>query len=169
MKVFITGQPGCGKSTLVMQIADALKASGWKVGGILTPEVREHGHRLGFKVVDIVSKREAWLASIHIPTKNMVGKYYVHVDDFESIAIPALEYALNECNLIIIDEIGKMEMFSQNFRELLEKILKSDKNLLAVVHRAYAQKLKQYGKLFWLTRENFEKVKREALLDFMKK
>jgi nucleoside-triphosphatase len=64
-----------------------------------------------------------------------VGRYGVDVDAFDGIAIPSLESAIEREELIIIDEIGKMELFSGRFRSLIHRILASEKKILGVIHQ----------------------------------
>jgi len=54
---FVTGQPGIGKTTIVIKVVDMLRMKGFKVGGMMTREVREEGRRVGFEVMDIASGR----------------------------------------------------------------------------------------------------------------
>jgi nucleoside-triphosphatase len=158
MKFLISGPPASGKSTLVLKLIEFLKNKGKKIGGIVSPEVRERGIRVGFKIVDLLSLKEKVFASINYKTKYKVGKYFVNVEYFEEIAIPALEMAEKECDVIVIDEIGKMELFSEKFEKKVECILKCDKIVVATVHRNYIEKYKNYGKVFWLERERWNEI-----------
>ncbi|MEM3030383.1 MAG: NTPase [Candidatus Micrarchaeia archaeon] len=147
MNVFITGKPGSGKSTLLKQATDALKAERKKIGGILTPEVRdERGERTGFLVVDAASGRSGWLAKAE-PGEPRVGKYRVMVEEFEGVAIPAIEEAIREKDVITIDEIGRMEWFSEKFREAVARALESGKPVLAVVGEKLVGAFKGKGKV----------------------
>jgi Predicted nucleotide kinase len=70
-----------------------------------------------------------------------VGSYTVNLEDIEIIAVQALERAYNNADLIVIDEIGTMELFSQSFRNIVGKILKSNKNCLSTIHRNHLNML----------------------------
>ena len=82
--------------------------------------------------------------------------------------MPALDFARKNCNLVIIDEIGKMEFFSEKFKEKIHEILVSDKPVLAVVHRNFLHQYEKYGKLILVRREEVEKITRELTEEFMK-
>jgi nucleoside-triphosphatase len=125
-KFIIIGRPGSGKSTCITLLLEKLRASGIKVGGIRTPELRERGVRKGFAVEDILTGRTDVFASTDFKEGPSISKYRVDVMRFESIAIPALRRALEECDVVIIDEIGKMELLSGKFLEIVRDIWESD-------------------------------------------
>ncbi|MEM4389557.1 MAG: NTPase [Candidatus Micrarchaeia archaeon] len=152
MNVFITGRPGSGKSTLLQQASAALKMKRKRIGGILTPEMRdEKGERTGFIVVDIASGQSGWLAKAE-PGEPRVGKYRVMVEEFERVAIPALEKAIREKDVIVIDEIGKMEWLSERFRDAVAKALTSGKPVLAVIGEKLVEEFRGKGKLIEVRR-----------------
>lgn len=157
MKIFVSGMPGVGKTTLILRVSEALKSQGWRIGGVITQEVRERGRRVGFKIMALDTGEEgilAWEGS-HGPK---VGRYAVNLRDLDEIGVKAVERAINNADLIIIDEIGAMELKSRKFEEVVEKALRSDKHLLAVVHRRLTKRYSRYGMLYILTRENRERV-----------
>jgi len=158
MKIFLTGMPGSGKSTVLMKVIERLRAEGLRVGGIITPEVRKEGRRTAFKVVDLSSGEEGTLASIEQPIGPRVGKYRVNIPDFERVALPALDFALKECDVVCIDELGRMEFFSSRFKEKISEILRSEKSILATVHRDYAKTYEKRGIIFHVTMENREQI-----------
>jgi nucleoside-triphosphatase len=168
MRFLISGPPASGKSTLIANLIEFLKNKNVKVGGIISPEVREGRIRIGFKVVDLLNLKEKVFASIYYNTNHRVGKYFVEVGIFEDVAIPALEVAEKECKVIVIDEIGKMELFSKRFEDKVKDILKSNKIVIAVVHRNYVKEYKEYGKFIWLEREKWNEIFDSLILDLQK-
>uniref|UniRef100_A0A2N9HK77 AAA+ ATPase domain-containing protein n=1 Tax=Fagus sylvatica TaxID=28930 RepID=A0A2N9HK77_FAGSY len=114
----VTGPPGVGKTTLIMRVFETLKASNpnLKVQGFYTREIRQGSERVGPE-------------SLRWPN---VGKYKVDIASFESLALPELQVRENT-DLFIIDEVGKMEMYSSSFFPAVLKVLESNIPVLASV------------------------------------
>ncbi len=152
MKVFLTGLPSVGKTTIVKKF---LKAYSRKVVGFFTPEIRKNGKRMGFEIELIPSDEKLLFASVDRISPVGFGKYWISMKNLEK----SIENVKNltekeKADLIVIDEIGKMEMISPKFREFVEELVSSPKNLLCVVHRAYTKKFEKYGKVIFVTTEN---------------
>lgn len=129
----ITGRPGVGKSTLFKHIVDYLRTNGVIVGGIIAPEVREGNVRTGFKLIDLLTGEESWLAKKDVPGTIKVGSYTV----FSSASILAkssLERAMSSADVVAIDEIGPMELKLSGFWESVEKVINGEKPYILVVH-----------------------------------
>ena len=131
--ILITGKPGSGKTTLVVRLVEWLAGDGFKAGGFVTEEIREGSHRVGFKVRDLGGDA-AVLAHVDYKGKPCVGKYGVDVKAFENIALRALEIGKREADLLVVDEIGRMEMASSSFRSSLLQLMDLPLPLLATVH-----------------------------------
>ncbi len=91
--------------------------------GFFTREIRESGRRTGFKIITLEGK-EGVLAHERIRSKLRIGKYRVNVTDLDEIAVPSIIPSWPD-EIIVIDEIGKMECFSTLFRETLLQVLDS--------------------------------------------
>lgn len=126
--IFLTGPPGSGKTTLIERIIPQVHKP---CRGFFTREIRERGRRVGFSIISLAGQ-EALLAHENSPSSIKVGKYGVNLGKFEEIAIPAISPA-NEEEILIIDEIGKMECYSSLFREALLKILNAPNRVIATI------------------------------------
>jgi len=118
--ILVTGPPGCGKSTLIEKVINRMEEP---VGGFFTREIKERGRRVGFSI-NTVDGREGVLAHQNIRSQLRVGKYGVNIEDIDSLAVSAMIPAQRE-QVIVIDEIGKMECFSTLFKETLIQVLDS--------------------------------------------
>lgn len=134
MKYVITGKPGVGKSTLFNSIIEVLRSNGFKVGGVIAPEVREKGIRIGFKIIDLLTNEERWLAKRNYDSSVKVGSYGVLVHEADELVRDAILKALVEADLIAIDEVGPMELKLPSFKTVLLKALDSGKPMIMVVH-----------------------------------
>ncbi len=119
MNVLLTGRPGIGKTTLIKRLIEATSLS---KGGFYTEEAREEGQRVGFSLTTL-DGRESLLAHINIKSPYRVGRYGVDVNTFEEIGAESIRKAISDNKLIIIDEIGRMELFSNKFREVVLQAL----------------------------------------------
>jgi len=136
-KIGITGMPSVGKTHTLNKIIHSLEKHGYTVGGMITEPVIKKKKRVGFYVVDWQTKEKAVFAHIDFDTKEKVGEYGVDTTALDKIGAPAIEKAItNEnINIIIIDEIGKMEMLSEKFCEMVVEALDSDKPILVTLHK----------------------------------
>ena len=134
MKIFLTGKPGSGKTTILMKIIERLKIEGLKIGGIMTPDIRTKGRRIAFKIVDLSSGKEGILASVDQPTGPKISKYKVNLDSIDKIAVNAIKNALTKADVVVIDELGPMEFCSKKFQDVVKDVLYSKKPLLATIH-----------------------------------
>jgi nucleoside-triphosphatase len=132
--LLLTGNPGIGKTTVLMKTVNALKKRGYTVGGMISREVREGGARVGFEILDLASSRGGWLAHVNQKNGPQVGRYRVNIEDLNTVGAQAIIDATEKCDVIAIDEIGPMELFSERFKEAVRKALESRKLVLAVVH-----------------------------------
>lgn len=159
MNIFITGTPGAGKSSLISELIEYAKQQGMHYCGILTPEIRKNNIRVGFKIIALPKMREEILASVDY-AKPKVSKYGVNVLAIERI-IDIVEEDFKDAELVFIDEIGKMEMLSERFKEFLSKALGSDKKVIATLNLALLKEYKNYGRLLWLSKQNYSEVKKK--------
>ncbi|KAJ3681977.1 hypothetical protein LUZ60_014550 [Juncus effusus] len=136
--ILVTGPPGVGKTTLVMRVFEKLRASHpqLSIRGFYTREVREGSERVGFEVVTLdgrrgplASSKASSAESVRWPT---VGKYKIDVASFESLALPELQVK-EGTDLFIIDEVGKMELFSSSFFPAVMRVLESNIPILASI------------------------------------
>ncbi len=144
-----------GKTTLIKQIAEALKDL--HPVGFYTEEIREEGIRRGFELISLDGKRGC-LSHIDIKSPHRVGRYKVDVEGFEDF-LRSIPFLKPSTRLIIIDEIGKMECFSDRFKEALRKCLNSGKWVIATVALkggGFIEEVKkrQDSKLFEITSKN---------------
>jgi nucleoside-triphosphatase len=131
---FITGAPGIGKTTVLIRTVEALKNMGFRVGGMLSREVRERGTRVGFEIVDFETERRGWLAHVNQPDGPQVSKYRVNLKDLGNLGADSIRNAVAKAQIVIVDEIGPMELFSQAFKEAVVQAINSDKPMLGVIH-----------------------------------
>lgn len=133
-KIFITGRPGIGKTTCLIKIADILRNEGIDLAGFITTEVRERGRRIGFKLIDIDRSTSSWLAKVGVKSKYRIGKYAVLVEEFEEFLSDTVIPKVENAKVIMVDEIGPMEMLSKKFRDFITYIIPSPKPLVATLH-----------------------------------
>jgi nucleoside-triphosphatase THEP1 len=162
-KILITGPPRSGKSTLIVKLIEHFSNRQISVYGFLTPEVREGNNRIGFDLINIKTKeREKLARKGKFNTKHHVGNYRVFIEIFEKFLIYFENIEFHQDDLIIIDEIGKMELFSDKFQEFIMKMFKSNISIIATIGLAVKHSIKDRllklpdVKLFNLNRQNYQ-------------
>ena len=129
-KLLLEGRPGSGKTTLARAVVRALIDRGVSVSGITTEELREGRRRVGF-AIEAIGGAGATLAHVDFDGPPRVGKYGVDLEAFERLALPALQ---QDADVVVIDELGKMELASRAFRSGVEEIMDGESRVVATVH-----------------------------------
>lgn len=138
----LTGRPGVGKTTLVRRVVDRLDQL---AGGFYTRELREGGQRVGFEIVTL-DGQTATLAHVDIDSRHHVSKYGVDVAALDRVGVPAIRRAMKAGALVVIDEIGKMELFSDAFKAAVLEALDNQSPVLGTITRGrhpWAKRIKQ--------------------------
>ncbi len=158
-RIAVTGSPGIGKSTLVAKVISGTKL---RVGGVLARDRCYKDRRTGFELLDLSTGMVGILAD-EAGDGPQLGKYRVHLDDLDRIGAQAVENALG-CDLIVVDEVGPMELSSHRFVLAVEKAIASPKPMLVVLHQwsnhRLAKKIRGSFRVLTVTREN-----RDSLVD----
>jgi nucleoside-triphosphatase len=110
---------------------------------MISGEIRDAGERVGFQLEDISTHKVGILAHSDIRPHEApaIGRYYVNVNDIEGIGAAAIRDAVKMADVIIIDEIGPMELKSEEFIAAVELALASQKNVIGTIHRYSAHPL----------------------------
>ncbi len=159
MNYLLTGHPGVGKTTIIKKLIEKLKLS---AGGFYTEEIREDNKRMGFAIATL-SGFKGVLAHRNFKSRYKVGQYGVGVYTLNRIGVKEIQMCLMEKKIIVIDEIGKMELLSPQFQEVVEKALDADNPVLGTITLArhpFAQKVKDRDdvKIIEVTGENRDQV-----------
>ena len=132
LRILLEGRPGIGKTTVATRLADLLRERGVDVRGFVTRELRDRGRRVGF-AIETFDGRQATLAHVDLGGPPRVGKYGVDLEAFERVALPALEEP-PERGVVLLDELGKMELASERFRDTALRLFDAPVNVIATTH-----------------------------------
>jgi nucleoside-triphosphatase len=162
--LFLTGHPGVGKTTVIKQAALALGA---RAGGFYTEELRGAGGRKGFRLITL-DGQETTMAHVDIRGRHRVGRYGVDVEAINRVGVAAIRQALGLRQVVVIDEIGKMELFSDAFRAIVFEALMSSGPIVATVMQkphAWVDALKtMHGVTLWqVTQANRDELPARVL------
>lgn len=159
MNILIQGPPGIGKTTAIIKIANLLT----NPAGFYTEEIRDKNkRRVGFEIKDFEGEKGD-LAHRDYKSPYRIGKYGVNIQEFEKIAIPAIQKGIREGKILLVDEIGKMEVFSDKFKREIIKALDSPTHVIATIPQKITPEIEKIlqgrdFRIIEITRENRDKL-----------
>ena len=125
--LILTGRPGVGKTTLIKAVAAQL---GDRAGGFYTEEILGPGGRKGFRLITLEGQSTV-IAHVDFKSRSLVGRYGVDVNAIDRVGAGAIRSATAHKPIVIIDEIGKMELFSSPFQSAVLSAMSSNRIVLA--------------------------------------
>ena len=137
---FLTGSPECGKTTVLEATAARLEGAGWTVQGLLAPERRVSGERVGFDIVDRSGTHRQQMADITWDSGPPIGRYRVDPAAIEDASTQVLTQARSNADVVIIDELGPMQFTSETFIDEVEATLAMEIPTVATVKSADADR-----------------------------
>jgi nucleoside-triphosphatase len=132
--ILVTGPPGIGKTSTLRRAVKELRKRKYSVGGMISREVREGGVRVGFEIMDLSTGQRGWLAHGNQPEGPRIGKYRVNLTDLDAIGAASILDALQNADILAIDEVGPMELSSPVFSNALIRAIESSKPMLGTIH-----------------------------------
>ena len=157
--ILVTGPPGIGKTSILLRTVKELKQN-YTVGGMVCHEVREGGLRVGFEVMDLSTEQRGWLAHVNQITGPSIGRYHVNLIDLDVVGAGSIIDAIHNADVLVIDEIGPMELLSSAFSKALLQAVQSSKPLLGTIHYRFNNiiikriKVREDTEIINVTREN---------------
>ena len=147
-KIGITGLPRSGKSAVldkvVSMIIDERKADPRArrrgvaaniIGGMRTEAIIENGERVGYACVDILSGDRGVMAHREIDSRNRILGFGIDPSELDRVAVTAIQNAIGNCEILVIDEVGKFSVESEGFVAAVRAALEYDMPTLLTLHK----------------------------------
>jgi len=136
VRIVISGLPGSGKTFSILKIIELLEGDGFSIGGMVTLPILEEGRRVGYYIENWATKEKEIFAHIsYTNSKIKYGKFGVMLSVLEGIGVASLEYALQNNDLVVIDEVGTVQVESDIFADEVRNVIKSDKPFVITIHK----------------------------------
>ncbi|HKM09234.1 MAG TPA: NTPase [Candidatus Methanomethylophilaceae archaeon] len=135
IKIGITGLPGAGKTYVLQKVIEMLEENGLTIGGMINDAIGDGRHKTGSSVRDLVTGQSEVFASVDIESRIKHGKLGVDIEALERVGVGAIRRASEECDVIVIDEVGKMEVESPAFIKAVKDSLEVGKPMIITIHK----------------------------------
>lgn len=148
MRPLVVGEPGSGKTSWCREYIDEQRKRGATVGGILCPAIEHQGQRVGSNALDLLTGQAVPFARLSrhgsFKAGEKIGDYTISKDGI-SFACGAIERAVeSSCDLVVIDEVGPLELGGKGLMSAVELALASAVNVLIVVRSSLREALQKH-------------------------
>jgi len=148
VKLLVIGEPRSGKTSWCREYIDWRRKSGSTVGGILSPAIEKQRQRVGSNALDLLTGQEIPFARLScygcFKGGEMVGDYTISRDGI-LFACGAIKRAVeSRCGLVVIDEVGPLELRGNGLMPAVELALASPVNVLIVVRSSLREALQRH-------------------------
>jgi molybdopterin-guanine dinucleotide biosynthesis protein A len=148
VKLLVVGEPGSGKTSWCREYVDRRRDSGSSIGGILSPAIEKQGQRVGSNALDLLTGEEIPFARLSghgcFRGGEMVGDYTISRDGI-IFACDAVKRAVeSRCDLVVIDEVGPLELSGKGLIPAVKLALASTINVLLVVRSSLRETLQRH-------------------------
>lgn len=135
IKIGITGLPESGKTQTLARIIEMLEEEELKIGGMMDEPVEDGRKKTGYTVRNIMTGEKELFASVDIESKIVVGKFGIDPAAMERVGVKAIKDACEQCDIVVIDEVGKMEVECEAFVEAVKAAMDANKPMIVTLHK----------------------------------
>lgn len=135
LKIGISGVLGIGKTETLKRIIDMLEGEGLTIGGMITEPILEDNRQMGFQVMDWETKEKAVFAHLNLNSSIEIKGYGVDLDALNEVGVKAIENAARKNDVILVDEIGKIEVESDRFNDIVKKVMNINKPMILTFNK----------------------------------
>lgn len=135
IKIGITGLPGSGKTYVLLKVIEMLGDSGLRIGGMINEPIDDGRRKTGCSVRNLETGETEVFASADIESRIIIGKLGVDVEALEKVGVNAIRLAAEECDIIVIDEVGKLEVECPAFIDAVKEALDVGKPMIITLHK----------------------------------
>jgi len=139
----LTGSRDEGKTSNLQFIIYNLKSNGVSVGGFYSPKNIESDTITGYDIVDIMTDEIVpFLRKEETENFQKIGSCFIIPEGLEK-GLRAIDNAINaDVQIIIIDEVGRLEIQGKGWAPAIEKLLnKKDQKVLFAVRRDFVEQV----------------------------
>ncbi len=130
LKIGISGSQGVEKTETLEKIIDMLDDEGITVGGMVSDPIMENNRRVGYQVMNWQNKEKAVFAHLNLDTMLEIEGYGVNLDSLEEVGVKAIQDAAETRDVILVDEIGKMQVESEAFNQTVKRAMELNKPMI---------------------------------------
>ena len=136
-KYFILSGPvASGKTTILIEVIESLKANGICISGIYSPRLLENNRTIGYDVVDIhTGKQEVFLRRTEIESMKDIGPYTIYEEGLNLGKNALKELDCADQRIVVIDEVGNLELSGKGWASCIEKLVNPAQSHLLLVVR----------------------------------
>jgi len=148
-KIGITGLPRSGKSAVLEKVINMIveerknsasaSRSGFSpdkiIGGMRTEAIVENGERVGYACVNIQTGERGVMAHRNIDSRLRILGFGIDPTELDRVAVPAILDSIGNCEVLVIDEVGKFSVESEDFVAAVRTALAHDMPTLLTLHK----------------------------------
>lgn len=137
-------------------------------GGFYTEEITNSDDRIGFRCVS-VNGESVEIANVESPSKTRIGRYGIDIEKFENFAIKVLQDAVSFKKIIVIDEIGLMQMLSASFQKIVQDIVSDNRIVLGTISSDSHPEIDKFKYVKEVRIIGLNEFNRDAISEFLAK
>jgi len=107
--IILSGEIGCGKSTICLKVVEKLKATSLDVAGVICPPIFDGQNKTGIDLLDLRSSEMRHLARLNLHDADGIQTHRWIFNEDTLRWGNALLGLTTPCNVLIIDELGPLE------------------------------------------------------------
>ncbi|MGE4577491.1 MAG: NTPase, partial [Candidatus Methanomethylophilaceae archaeon] len=123
------------KTYVLLKVIEMLNDSDLHIGGMINEPIEDGRHKTGCSVRNIMTGETEVFASTEIESRIMVGKLGVDIEALEKVGVNAIRRACEDCDIIVIDEVGKLEVECPAFIDAVKDALDVGKPMIITLHK----------------------------------